>query len=67
MRYEVYAIENSLTSLTTRVRFRVWEQKLSIEFLKDDCIVVLDGRYDIDSEGLDEEIEAIYNEEMVNA
>ena len=67
MIFDVYGIENNLATLQTTIKFRVWEQLTTLRRLKDDCSVVLDGRYDIDDEGLQEQVELIYNEEILNA
>lgn len=67
MIYDVYGIENNLASLQTTVKFRVWEELTTLRRLKDDCAVVLDGRFDIDDDGLLEQVELIYTEEVLNA
>jgi hypothetical protein len=65
--YEVYSLQNNLASLQTTVRFRVWEQLSTIRRLVDECEVQLDGRFDLDDEGLLDEIETIYATEVTNA
>lgn len=65
--YEVYSIENNLASLQTTVRFRVWETVVTMERMIDECKVTLDGRYDLNDEGLMDAIEQVYEEEVVNA
>ncbi len=67
MIYEVYSLQNNLASLQTTVRFRVWEQLSTIRRLVDECEVQLDGRFDLDDEGLLDEIETIYATEVTNA
>jgi len=67
MTYEVFATETNLASLQTTVRFRVWRQLDTLHQLVDECKVTLDGRYDIDATGLDDEIEAVYTKEVINA
>lgn len=67
MIYEVYSLQNNLASLETTVRFRVWEQLNSIRRVVDDCEVCLEGRYDLNDEGLLDEVEQIYTQEVVNA
>ncbi len=67
MIYEVYSLQNNLASLQTTVRFRVWEQLRTIRRLVDECEVQLDGRFDLDDEGLLDEIETIYATEVTNA
>jgi hypothetical protein len=64
--FEIYGIENNLASLETTVRFRVWKQTGDLKRLVDDCIVSIEGRYDIDAEGLEEAVEAVYNKEVLN-
>ena len=66
MIYEVYSLQNNLASMETTVRFRVWEQLNNLSRLKDDCMVTLEGRFDIDDEGLMPAVEAIYLEEIGN-
>jgi hypothetical protein len=67
MIYEVYSLQNNLASLETTVRFRVWEQLNTLRRLVDECEVVLEGRYDLNDEGLSDEIELIYTQEVLNA
>lgn len=67
MIYEVYSLQNNLASLETKVRFRVWQQLVSVRRLVDECEVTLEGRYDLNDEGLLEEVESVYLEEVVNA
>jgi len=67
MIYEVYSLQNNLASLETTVRFRVWEQLSSLRRLVDECEATLEGRYDLNDEGLSDEIERIYTEEVINA
>ena len=67
MIYEVYSLQNNLASLETTVRFRVWQQLNTLRRLVDECEVVLEGRYDLNDEGLSDEIEQIYTQEVVNA
>jgi hypothetical protein len=65
--YEIYSIENNLASLLTTVRFRVWESTDVLERLLDECKVTLEGRYDLNDEGLMDQVEEIYEREVVNA
>ena len=65
--YEVHSIENNLASLQTTVRFRVWNHTDALDRLLDECKVTLEGRYDLNDEGLMDQIEQIYEEEVVNA
>jgi hypothetical protein len=44
----------------------VWKQTGDLKRLVDDCIVSIEGRYDIDAEGLEEAVEAVYNKEVLN-
>jgi hypothetical protein len=67
MIYEVYSLQNNLASLETTVRFRVWEQLNTLRRLVDECEVSLEGRYDLNDEGLADEIELIYTQEVLNA
>ena len=67
MIYEVYSLQNNLASLETTVRFRVWEQLSNLRRLADECEVTLEGRYDINDEGLADEIEQLYTLEVINA
>ena len=67
MIYEVYSLQNNLASLETTVRFRVWQQLNTVRRLVDECEVVLEGRYDLNDEGLSDEIELIYTQEVLNA
>lgn len=67
MIYEVYSLQNNLASLETTVRFRVWEQLNTLRRLVDECEVSLEGRYDLNDEGLADEIELIYTQEVFNA
>lgn len=67
MIYEVYSLQNNLASLETTVRFRVWEQLTGLRRLVDECEVVLEGRYDLNDEELDDEIERLYTQEVLNA
>jgi hypothetical protein len=67
MIYEVYSLQNNLASLETTVRFRVWQQLNTLRRLVDECEVVLEGRYDLNDEGLSDEIELIYTQEVLNA
>ena len=67
MIYEVYSLQNNLASLETTVRFRVWEQLNTLRRLVDECEVSLEGRYDLNDEGLVDEIELIYTQEVLNA
>ena len=67
MIYEVYSLQNNLASLETTVRFRVWEQLNTLRRLVDECEVSLEGRYDLNDEGLTDEIELIYTQEVLNA
>lgn len=66
MIFEVYSLQNNLASLETTVRFRVWEQLTTIMRMKDDCMVTLQGRFDIQDEGLLPAVEQVYQEEIVN-
>ena len=63
MIYEVYSLQNNLASLETTVRFRVWQQLNTLRRLVDECEVVLEGRYDLN----DDQVEQIYTQEVVNA
>jgi len=65
--YEVHSIENNLASLQTTVRFRVWESTDALDRLLDECAVTLEGRYDLNDEGLMDQVEEIYEREVVNA
>lgn len=65
--YEVYSIENNLASMQTTVRFRVWERVTDLERMVDECKVTLEGRYDLNDEGLMDAVEQVYEEEVVNA
>lgn len=65
--YEVYSIENNLASMQTTVRFRVWERITDLERMIDECKVTLEGRYDLNDEGLMDAVEQVYEEEVVNA
>jgi hypothetical protein len=65
--YEVHSIENNLASLQTTVRFRVWGNTDVMDRLLDECKVTLEGRYDLNDEGLMDQIEQIYESEVVNA
>lgn len=67
MIYEVYSLQNNLASLETTVRFRVWEQLTGLRRLVDECEAVLEGRYDLNDEELDDEIERLYTQEVLNA
>ena len=67
MIYEVYSLQNNLASLETTVRFRVWQQLNTLRRLVDECEVVLEGRYDLNDEGLTDQVEQIYTQEVVNA
>lgn len=67
MIYEVYSLQNNLASLETTVRFRVWEQLTGLRRLVDECEAVLEGRYDLNDEELDDEIERLYTQEVTNA
>ena len=49
------------------MRFRVWEQLNTLRRLVDECEVSLEGRYDLNDEGLTDEIELIYTQEVLNA
>jgi len=65
--YEVYSIENNLASMQTTVRFRVWQRITDLERMVDECKVTLEGRYDLNDEGLMDAVEQVYEEEVVNA
>ena len=65
--YEIYSIENNLASLQTTVRFRVWGDVGSVSRLLDECKVTLEGRYDLNDEGLMDQVEEIYETEILNA
>lgn len=65
--YEIHSIENNLASLQTTVRFRVWENTEALDRLLDECRVTLEGRYDLNDEGLMDQVEEIYEREVVNA
>jgi|TARA_R110000822_G_scaffold234738_3_gene365766 hypothetical protein len=67
MIYEVYSLQNNLASLETTVRFRVWEQLNTLRRLVDECEVLLEGRYDLNDEGMTDEVERIYTLEVTNA
>ena len=67
MIYEVYSLQNNLASLETTVRFRVWQQRTGLRRLVDECEAVLEGRYDLNDEELDDEIERLYTQEVLNA
>lgn len=67
MIYEVYSLQNNLASLETTVRFRVWQQLTGLRRLVDECEAVLEGRYDLNDEELDDEIERLYTQEVLNA
>lgn len=62
--YEIYSLENNLASLRTTVRFRVWETVTTLDRMVDECKVTLEGRYDLNDEGLMDAIEEIYEEEI---
>lgn len=65
--YEVYSLENNLASMETTVRFRVWERLTDLERMVDECKVTLEGRYDLNDEGLMDVVEQVYEQEVVNA
>lgn len=65
--YEIYSIENNLASLQTTVRFRVWQTLVTMDRMVDECKVTLDGRYDLNDEGLLNAIESVYEEEIPHA
>jgi hypothetical protein len=65
--YEVYSLENNLASMETTVRFRVWERITDLERMVDECKVTLEGRYDLNDEGLMDAVEQVYEQEVVNA
>jgi hypothetical protein len=65
--YEIHSIENNLASLQTTVRFRVWSSTDALDRLLDECKVTLEGRYDLNEDGLMDQIEEIYEREVVNA
>lgn len=64
--YEVYSIENNLASLQTTVRFRVWQRLVTMDQMVDECKVTLEGRYDLNDEGLLDAIENVYEQEIIN-
>ena len=64
--YEVYSIENNLASLQTTVRFRVWQRLVTMDQMVDECKVTLEGRYDLNDEGLLDAIENVYEQEITN-
>lgn len=64
MRFDVYAVEVNLGSLQTRVRFKVLKSIGEIERVKDDCAVMLEGRYDFNDEDLPAMCEVAYREAM---
>jgi hypothetical protein len=64
--YEVYSIENNLASLQTTVRFRVWQKLVTMDQMVDECKVTLEGRYDLNDEGLLDAIENVYDQEITN-
>ena len=65
--YEVYSLENNLASMETTVRFRVWERLTDLERMVDECKVTLEGRYDLNDEGLMDAVEQVYEQEVINA
>lgn len=65
--YEIYSIENNLASLQTTVRFRVWQTLVTMDQMVDECKVTLDGRYDLNDEGLLDAIESVYEQEISHA
>lgn len=67
MNYEIHAIETNLATLRTTVRFRVWEEVGTVQRVKDECRVTLEGRYDLNSEGLEDAVSSVYETEVLNA
>lgn len=61
---QIYAVEQNLGTLITRVRFRVYETIGELTRVKDDCMVSLEGRHEMDDEDLPGIIESKYNEAM---
>lgn len=62
MTTEIYAVEQSLGTFMTGVRFRVYEKRGEVTFLKDDCYVLLEGKYEYDDPDLAGICEQKYNE-----
>lgn len=67
MTYEVFAVEVNLASQMTTVRFRVWETLGELHRVVDECKITLEGRYDLDDEGLEDALQAAYLSEVANA
>jgi hypothetical protein len=64
MNFVIYAIENNYGSLITRVRFRVIETIGTMERVKDDCAIELEGRWDFENEELLAQVELAYRQAM---
>jgi hypothetical protein len=45
----------------------VWNHTDALDRLLDECRVTLEGRYDLNDEGLMDQVEQIYEREVVNA